>query len=97
MKIIAKTENGFLLEASKDEVANLLGEYSHYHLKADVQEKLKIGATIRINKMYERITNLDHKNKNVKAAITALRDMLELFAESEPIIDKAMSKQDEKS
>lgn len=94
MKIIGKTDNGFILEASKDEVANLLGEYSAYSLKNEVSEKLKVGASIRIAKMYERITNLDCKNKNVKAAITALNNMLELFRESEPIIDKAMDKKD---
>ena len=38
MKIIGKTEDGYIIEASQDEVANLIGYYSKYDDRSRSQQ-----------------------------------------------------------
>ena len=53
MKIIGKTNNGFILEASRDDVAAMEGLYSH-------QKKYDVGVIIDINGLFSRYSNINH-------------------------------------
>ena len=53
MKIIGKTNNGFILEASRDDVAAMEGLYSH-------QKKYDVGDIIDINGLFSRYSNINH-------------------------------------
>ena len=51
MKIIGKTEEGFILEASKDDVAALEGLYSH-------QKQFKVGDLIDVYGLFEKFKTI---------------------------------------
>ena len=81
MKIIAKSKNGYLLEATNDEIANLHGLYSAYAFKQTYGEapELQIGSDVPIAAMYRRLTamaavpgQLVQAKKTLEAAATLL-------------------------
>ena len=49
MKIIGKTDSGFIIEAEDREVARLAGYYS----AGDCRSRLVVGAEIKVNAMFE--------------------------------------------
>ena len=49
MKIIGTTQDGYLIDAKQDELANLQGMYSHY----DKNFRLNIGDEINIKPFYD--------------------------------------------
>ena len=51
MKIIGKTENGFILEASKDDVAGMEGMYSH-------QRRFEIGDVVDIYGLFQKYNSV---------------------------------------
>jgi hypothetical protein len=53
VKIIAKTKDGWVLEATEQEVANLAGKYSIYN-----ERFAEIGVEFPIHEMYEFVTNI---------------------------------------
>jgi hypothetical protein len=50
VKVIGKTEGGYILEASNDEVANLIGYYSTYDKD---YKRPNCGDNIQISSMYK--------------------------------------------
>ena len=52
MKIIGKTKDGFIIEASRDDVAAMEGLYSH-------QKKFEVGDLIDINGLFNRYRSVD--------------------------------------
>ncbi len=52
MKIIGKTKDGFILEASKDDVAAMEGLYSH-------QKKFEVGDLIDMEGLFSRCMSID--------------------------------------
>lgn len=52
MKIIGKTEDGFILEASKDDVAAMEGLYSH-------QKRFQVGDLIDMEGLFTRCKSID--------------------------------------
>ena len=52
MKIIGKTEDGFILEASKDDVAAMEGLYSH-------QKSFEVGDLIDMKGLFSRCKSID--------------------------------------
>ena len=55
MKIIGKTNDGFILESSAKELANLIGFYSEY-----TNELPKVGSEIEIDHMYNQLYQLSY-------------------------------------
>lgn len=51
MKIIGKTENGFILEASNDDVAAMRGLYSH-------QKRFEIGDIVDIHGLFQKYASV---------------------------------------
>ena len=52
MKIIGKTNDGFILEASKDDVAAMEGLYSH-------QKRFEVGDLVDMKGLFARFKNID--------------------------------------
>jgi len=70
MKIIGSKTDGFILEASRGEVARLLGFYSGY------RELPEIGSVIEVDKMYNQLYELSHMEKSM----IEIADQLEKYA-----------------
>ena len=60
MKIIGQTKDGFILDASRQELANLIGFYSGFNIA-----QLKVGVKIEIHHMYEQLYSLSKMEKEV--------------------------------
>ena len=62
MKIIGKTEDGFILDVSAKEIANLIGYYSEY----SDPFKVKVGDEIAISDMYRQLDALAAQDKEIQ-------------------------------
>lgn len=71
MKIIGETEKGFILDATTQEVANLIGFYSGFEIG-----HIKTGVEIEINHMYSQLYDLNHMERE----IGQIADKLEAYA-----------------
>lgn len=71
MQIIGETENGFILDATRQEVANLIGFYSGFDIKG-----IKTGVEIEVNHMYSQLYDLNHMERE----IGQIADRFEKFA-----------------
>lgn len=85
MKIVAQTYNGYMLEASKSDVANLIGYYGEY----DMGDKYrpKIGDEIKINDMYKQLYTLQNKQPELKKVVDTLRGLADLLEPTVPVIE----------
>lgn len=79
MKIIGKTNSGFILEAKASEMAHLIGFYSEFK----AAKYLEIGNEIEINHMYNQLYELSHMEKEIQQ----IADKLEKYAtELRPLV-----------
>ncbi len=60
MKIIGETDNGFILDATKQEVANLIGFYSQFEIG-----QIKTGMDIEVHHMYTQLYDLSHMEREL--------------------------------
>jgi len=84
MKIIGKTENGYIIEASKDDVANLIGYYSHYSKEVNIS----VGDEIQVSKMYQQLHDLERSQPEMRKVVSTLRGMADLLEPVCPVIEK---------
>jgi hypothetical protein len=85
MKIIGKTDKGFILEAHEDEIAKLIG----YHYESSMparknqsygsHDKLKIGDEINVAKMFQHLAAIESAGKDVAAVVAKLRTAADLL------------------
>ena len=96
MKVIGTTKRGFLLDASDDEIAKLIGYWSAYTVKSKFakREVVNVGDEIQIAEMYKSITELVDKVKTmeqIRASLRAVAASMEivdpLLREIEEIVD----------
>ena len=75
MKVIGTTKHGFILEASDNEIANLIGYYSAYTVKSKFgkREVVNVGDDIQIGAMYNCLTELVGKVKTMEQVRASLR------------------------
>lgn len=85
MKIIATTEKGYIIEASKEDIANLTGYYSSY--SKGYTEPI-IGDEIAIHKMFEQLYTLEKKKQDLSQTVRTLRNLADLLEPACPIIEK---------
>lgn len=86
MKIIAELpDNKVLVELTKDELANIIGHYSHYD--EGFKEKIKIGATVDVSDIYKkhRLIKSLQDSKEYDQARKKVKDILDALT---PIEDK---------
>jgi len=75
MKVIGTTAKGFLLEASDDEIAKLIGYYSAYAVKNKFSKReiVNVGDDIQIAAMYNCFIELVEKVKTMEQIRASLR------------------------
>jgi hypothetical protein len=78
MKIIAKTERGYIIETSGDELANLIGYYSHYSFDRP-NPAPEIGNEVQIAKMFRHLYELGSAQKDIAATAAKLRTAADLI------------------
>lgn len=72
MKIIAKvTEGRFIVEATGDELARIMGFNSSYSLKDE--SRLQVGRDVQVNKLYDALTVERARTDEIKNQAAALR------------------------
>lgn len=81
MKIIAKTNSQFVITASHDEVANLIGYYSAYQGVLP-----KEGDDIKVNDMYKQLYKLRRLRGTISAISTEAKNLLEVIEEHNPLL-----------
>ena len=88
MKIIGETKEGYIIEASKDEVANIMGFYSNFQIPTD--KKVKIGEEIEIEKIYARYRAFESiiKSKDFNNALLRLTDTIEVLTPVEKLFNQ---------
>lgn len=87
MKVIGKTDHGVLLEASRDELARLVGYFSGFQMDRSGQ-RIGIGDEIQISKMYDQLYDIGRKTKELAEAAKLLRSAASLVEQAvEPIKD----------
>lgn len=89
MKIIGETTDGFIFEATRDEMANLVGYHSNYSLQAESatdKPYLKIGTEIAITAMFRQLYDLEHNKKELGALAVRLRRYADTLDAVRPIL-----------
>lgn len=99
MKIIGLAGDNIIIEATMNEVANLVGAYSKYQIKEagvgyDYDTLFRVGTDIKISKIYEDMTAIQNirLSKEYDSARHKLEKMLEVLT---PIEDLVKQLQDE--
>lgn len=85
MKIIGRTKEGYILDASSDEIANLVGYYGKYFLEKKVH--LNIGDEINISQMYKQLYDLSRKHEEIENAKEKLSECIKYMDEIAPVIE----------
>jgi hypothetical protein len=85
MKVIGKTENGYIIEASRDDVANLVGYNSQY---STGYKSLSVGDEILVSKMFRQLYDLEHHQPELQKVVNTLRGMADLLGPVCPVIEK---------
>jgi len=85
MKIIATTEFGFMIEASKDEIGQLTGYHSIYDRERK-ERPLRIGDVINVSGMFNYLYDLGDARAKLKRVSTELRELAQKVDVVAPII-----------
>lgn len=91
MKIIGEAANErLLIEATRDEVANLLGAYSQYHLKEAglSYDDLKPGKDINVRGAWEKLYWLEHRGDEFNPLREALQRALKEIEQAKPLFSQ---------
>jgi len=82
MKVLGKTCDGFILQATESELGKLLG----YAYSGDVSDELrKSGAEVKISPMFDQLYGLAKGRGKIKEAEKLLREYADLLAVVKPI------------
>ncbi len=91
MKVIGTAGEGYILSATRDEVANLIGYFSGYDVK-----QLQVGDNIRIGSMYHQLRNLQNKRAELENIQKTLRMTADLLTAVQPLIPAVTAEPDKK-
>lgn len=97
MKIIANTPTGFLVEADKDELANLMGyssDFTRTYDRSKNESPFRIGDKIPIKKMYDRLYGMANMSKELSEIAGKLKAASDFVDSALPTI-KRVSKGEE--
>lgn len=88
MKIIGEHKNGFILEATRNEVANVFGYYSEYsHAEMDKDGvQIKVGADIPVSKIFRRLHDLRSLTKEFATIAASFRGFAEYLDKASEVI-----------
>ncbi len=85
MKIIGESDKGFIISATKSEIANLTGFYSEYNYEKG-KDRPKVGDSIEVHAMYKRLYEIARRRGEIKTAQKMLRDAASELELADPII-----------
>ena len=90
MKVIGETEEGVLLTASKDEIANLFGAYSAYQMDEIGMKSgdIEPGLEINVKGAYEKLRWLEHRGHEFNDLRRRLREALERLENDVPLFKR---------
>lgn len=88
MKIIGENPQTLILEASKDEVANLIGFINEYDAKLP-RGMLRAGAVINVSSMFHRLYHLERRKGELERLAKQLRAQADLLESTEPVVQGA--------
>jgi len=91
MKIIGKHENGFILDTSKKELANLIGFYSEFKIG-----HIDVGAEIKVHEMYNQLYNLSFMETQLDEIANKLEHYSQALRLLPPIVVKVSKNGEEK-
>ena len=86
MKIIGYTEKGYMLDATKEEIANLIGFYSTYSEEYR-KSSIGIGSEINVSGMYKQLYRLAESYEDIERAKDNLKRCIELLDIVNPLIE----------
>ncbi len=89
MKIIGETTDGRIIEASNDELANLLGYHGEHRI--DPQRSLRIGTEIKVHEMYRQLYSLAQAQRELKTASQTLHSIANLMLVADPLIQAVVA------
>ena len=87
MKIIAKTDSGYLISATKESIANLMGYYSSY--SDGFNRDLKIGDTIKISQMFTHLYTMKSLEKELAKVAVQLHAAADFVEKALPAVHRA--------
>lgn len=93
MKVIGYTEKGYMLDASKEEIANLIGFYAPYGEEFR-KKSIGIGSEIKVSGMYKQLYGLAVSYENIERAKENLKRCIELLDIVNPLIDISVKSDD---
>lgn len=85
MLIIGDSKDGYIISATKDEVANLVGYYGKY-TDGFSSMNLKVGCQIKISEMYNQLRNLSFKEEELEEVRKILSGVINNLNTIDPII-----------
>lgn len=94
MEIIGKTDKGFILVATEDELANLCGYYGR-HYGDDSHKRLGIGSRVDISSMFKQLYYMAQNQDYIKRAQDTLIDAAKRLEPVIPIIDAVVKRKAE--
>lgn len=83
MKVIAKTDKGYILEATEREVANYAG---YYYERSHGYRQPRIGCEIVVSPMYSQLEKLKETEKSLISCQSTLRGLADLLEVQAPLI-----------
>lgn len=90
MKIIGKTDTGYIVYATGDELAQAAGYYSLYSARGKISGlddrsiTLPIGAEINVTKTHRYLEDLRNKDAEVSKSVTLLRALADMLHSALP-------------
>ena len=93
MKIIGYTGKGYMLDATKEEIANLIGFYGTYGEEFR-KKSIGIGSEINVSGMYKQLYGLARGYDDIERAKDNLKRCIELLDIVNPLIDVSINPDD---
>lgn len=91
MKIIGESEHTFIVEASRTEIARLIG---FYHQSTEGAPRLRVGLEILVSAMYDRLYSLERNKGDLVRMAKQLRAQADLLELTEPFIQQSTEAQE---
>jgi len=92
VKVIGTAGTGYILSATSDEVANLIG---HCFMNSECP-RLNIGDSIRIASMYQQLRDLHYKKAELESVQKTLRVTADLLSTINPVFPAVAAEPDKK-
>jgi len=86
MKIIGTTKEGFILEATENECANLIG---FYYSDFEARKQLKFGNEILVNSLFRQLYDLKNRGESLERCANELEAIASLLRLQAPVVTPA--------